>query len=186
MSTGWDLFGLQIASRFNSSSSSNNNTNHPAATQQPDVGKRLLAGTKHRRERGVARGDPTQIWLEPFRGDPLLAFNAKEVDVLISKATCSAAEVFALAMRELPHVRLVGEATCGTLSDEMIHRLPNGWRYSLSNELYLSPRGECFEAAGVQPDLEVSHGWGVGGGGGALLEYDRILEAALSTELVRE
>lgn len=88
-------------------------------------------------------------------------------------------------MRELPQVRLVGEATCGTLSDEMMHRLPNGWRYSLSNEIYLSPRGECFEVVGVPPDLQCAHCWGIGSVGvGSIMDmqgrlYDPILEAAL-------
>lgn len=138
---GWDLFGLQIAARFNVAAG------------------RVLAGTKQRRQRGKDVGIATDIWIEPGAVQGLTTFDAPAVDVLVSHATCSAAEVFALAMRELPHVRLVGERSCGTLSDEMFHALPNGWRFSLSNEVYRAPDGSCYEAAGLPVDVHVSHCW---------------------------
>lgn len=75
------------------------------------------------------------------------------VVVLTSSETASAAEVFALAMRSLPRVTLVGEATMGILSDQFSRSLPNGWKFSLSNEIYLAPNDELFEATGVPPDV---------------------------------
>ena len=75
------------------------------------------------------------------------------VAVLISSETASAAEVFTLAMRSLPHVTLVGQATMGIFSDELYRRLPNGWRFSLSNESYRAPDGTSFEATGIPPDI---------------------------------
>ena len=75
------------------------------------------------------------------------------VAVLISGETASAAEVFTLAMRSLPRVTLVGQATMGIFSDELYRRLPNGWRFSLSNESYRTPDGKSFEATGVPPDI---------------------------------
>jgi C-terminal processing protease CtpA/Prc len=41
----------------------------------------------------------------------------------------------------------------------MVHTLQNGWRYSLSNEVYTSPRGECFEKVGVPPDVKIDLKW---------------------------
>lgn len=75
------------------------------------------------------------------------------VAVLTSSETASAAEVFALAMRSLPQVTLVGEATMGIFSDEFYRSLPNGWEFSLSNEIYLAPNDELFEAGGVPPNV---------------------------------
>jgi hypothetical protein len=75
------------------------------------------------------------------------------VAVLTSNETASAAEVFALAMRSLPQVTLVGEATMGVFSDELYRSLPNGWKFNLSNEIYLAPNDESFEATGVPPNV---------------------------------
>ena len=77
------------------------------------------------------------------------------VAVLTSGETASAAEIFVMAMRALPHVTLIGEATEGILSDELYRTLPNGWEFSLSNEIYLAHDGVLFEAIGVPPDIEV-------------------------------
>ncbi len=79
------------------------------------------------------------------------------VYLLTSRNTVSAAETFALALRELPQVTLVGTRTYGSLSDSLPRLLPNGWLVSLSNEVYQSPRGEVFEAEGVPPDEEVAY-----------------------------
>ena len=71
----------------------------------------------------------------------------------MSSETASAAEVFALAMRSLPQVTLVGQATMGIFSDALYRTLPNRWNFSLSNEVYLTPSGESFEGTGVPPNV---------------------------------
>lgn len=76
----------------------------------------------------------------------------KPVVVLVSALTVSAGEVFALTMRSLPNVTVLGERTQGILSDNLFHQLPNGWEVSLSNEVYSSNDGECFEFVGVPPE----------------------------------
>ncbi|MBX2812517.1 MAG: S41 family peptidase [Myxococcales bacterium] len=95
-------------------------------------------------------------WLEPqdivISGKGNAAFTGP-VTVLTSRNTISAAETFALAMRELPNATLVGERTYGVFSDVLLRTLPNGWYVALSNEAYESPRGEIFEAQGVPPDV---------------------------------
>ena len=79
---------------------------------------------------------------------------AGPVAVLTSPSTFSAAEVLALALRALPQVKLIGEPSGGGLSDALPRRTPGGLRFTLSNEFYLSPRGEWFEGRGVPVDIE--------------------------------
>ena len=55
-------------------------------------------------------------------------------------------------MQAIPHVHLLGEATGGMLSDNLFHKLPNGWEVSLSNEVYLSSQGKSYESIGVEPE----------------------------------
>ncbi len=68
------------------------------------------------------------------------------VYLLTSNVTVSAAEIFAMAMRALPNVTHVGETTRGSLSDVLSMRLPNGWRVTLSNEVYLDSDGKPGKA----------------------------------------
>ena len=75
--------------------------------------------------------------------------------VLTSELTVSAAEVFAIAMRALPNVTHVGEATRGALSDALYKPLPNGWWISLSNEVYLDADGMAWEGRGIRPEVEI-------------------------------
>jgi hypothetical protein len=93
--------------------------------------------------------DPQTLTLTPSRGTRFL----KPVFLLTSSFTQSAGEVFALAMSALPTVRILGEPTQGILSDNLFHLLPSGWEVSLSNEVYESLDGRCYEAVGVPPNV---------------------------------
>lgn len=77
----------------------------------------------------------------------------KPVYLLTGERTASAAEVFALGMRCLPHVTSVGSTTLGILSDNLRKRLPNGWITSISNEIYSAPDGSVPERIGLVPDV---------------------------------
>jgi len=76
------------------------------------------------------------------------------VAVLTSTTTGSAAEVFALAMRERTNTYLIGERSAGGLSDQLPKSLPHGLFYTLSNEFYVSATGEVHEGLGVPVDIE--------------------------------
>jgi carboxyl-terminal processing protease len=80
----------------------------------------------------------------------------KEVVLLTSEFTASAAEIFAMAMGEMPHVTLIGEPTDGGHSDMLQGMLPNGFVFFLSNERYTANDGVCYEGAGVPPDIEIA------------------------------
>jgi hypothetical protein len=95
--------------------------------------------------------EPQPLILTPSPGPRFL----KPVYVLTSSFTQSAGEVFALAASAIPTVTLLGEPTQGILSDNLFHRLPSGWEVSLSNEVYETLDGLCFESVGVPPALEL-------------------------------
>ena len=77
------------------------------------------------------------------------------VAVLISDSVFSGGEAFALAIRELPHVTLIGDHTNGIFSYELEKKLPNGWKYTLSYQKYFSADMICYESKGVPADIEL-------------------------------
>jgi tetratricopeptide (TPR) repeat protein len=78
----------------------------------------------------------------------------KTTVLLTDRTSVSAAENFALAMRVLPHVTVVGDLTSGCFADMYGDLLPNGWRFSVSYKLFLDYNGFCWEGIGVPPDLK--------------------------------
>ena len=54
-----------------------------------------------------------------------------------------------------PHITRIGENTQGVYSDVLVRRLPNGWRFGLPNEVFLTEQGKHFEATGVPPDIRI-------------------------------
>jgi C-terminal processing protease CtpA/Prc len=60
----------------------------------------------------------------------------------------------ALLGRE-PRVTLIGLNTQGVFSDVLSRSLPNGWRFHLPNEIYLTADGQAFDGTGVPPDIRV-------------------------------
>ena len=73
----------------------------------------------------------------------------KPIILLTHRHSVSAADNFALAMRVMPHVTSVGEATSGCLADMRGDRLPNGWRFSVSYTLFVDQDGFCWEGIPV-------------------------------------
>lgn len=79
----------------------------------------------------------------------------ENIFVLTSVETASAAEIMSLTAREMPNVTLIGSATEGIFSDILEKKMPNGWEYGLSNEIYETMDGQDFENIGVPPDHEI-------------------------------
>lgn len=77
------------------------------------------------------------------------------VVLLTSSATGSGAEIFTMAMRELPQVTVMGTPTDGGLSDILGMTLPNGWKLGLSNQEYRTMDGSLFEGSGVPVDITI-------------------------------
>lgn len=67
----------------------------------------------------------------------------------------SAAETFTQALMDRkPKVIRVGETTQGVFSDVLGRTLPNGWRFGLANERFVTD-GRSFDNVGIAPDVAV-------------------------------
>ncbi|MFF0266728.1 S41 family peptidase [Kribbella sp. NPDC004536] len=74
--------------------------------------------------------------------------------LLTGGSQVSAGETFTMAMmNRTPRPIRVGENTQGVFSDTMDRTLPNGWKYILPNEEYLTARGTTYDGAGIPPDI---------------------------------
>jgi Peptidase family S41/Tricorn protease C1 domain len=74
---------------------------------------------------------------------------------LIGIDSVSAAETFtqALLLRR-PAVVRIGENTQGVFSDVLARNLPNGWRFGLPNERFVT-EGRSYDGPGIAPDIPV-------------------------------
>ncbi len=112
--------------------------------------KRLYMTTQIRR--GSSHDDflpPRYFYTEPNGPRQF----TKPIVLLIHRFSVSAADNFAMAMRTLPHVTLVGETTSGCQADQHGARLPNGWNFSVSYTLFVDQDGFSWEGIGIPPDL---------------------------------
>ncbi len=73
--------------------------------------------------------------------------------LLTCDSVFSGGEIFALAMKQLPNVTIIGDHTNGIFSYQLEKKLSNGWRYCLSYQKYFSPDMVCYEGKGVPPDI---------------------------------
>ncbi|PAW92566.1 hypothetical protein CKK33_03265 [Mucilaginibacter sp. MD40] len=129
---GDDKFSYEVAGRF---------------TAKPVVGH-----YKQERIAKTNRYTRLQKWMIKPKGN--YAFE-KPVIVLTNDKTVSAAEIFTLAMKQLPQVKTVGSHTEGNLSDMYSAELPNGWELTLSNQRYYSPKMIGYEGIGIPVDVQV-------------------------------
>lgn len=122
-----------------------------------------LTGTSYLGYKKIARNNktgplhftaPQEVWVTPAAGP---GFRGKVV-LLTGPDTVSAGETFAMAlMGREPHVTRIGQNTQGVFSDTLNRRLPNGWRFRLPNEVYLTAGGEAFDGAGIPPEIRVPY-----------------------------
>jgi C-terminal processing protease CtpA/Prc len=74
---------------------------------------------------------------------------------LIGVQSVSAAETFTQALLNRPlKVTRIGENTQGVFSDVLGRRLPNGWRFLLPNERFIT-NGKSYDIVGIAPDIVV-------------------------------
>ena len=79
------------------------------------------------------------------------------IALLTHDASFSAADVFAMLMTDLPHATLIGEPTNGIFSNMLERKLPNGWKYTLSHQVYYSADMTCYEGKGIPVDMELKN-----------------------------
>ncbi len=103
----------------------------------------------HRRTKiGPGEDDltPLKTWHIKPQGE---AQFTKPITLLTCDSVFSGGEVFALAIKQLPYVTIIGDHTNGIFSYELEKKLPNGWWYCLSYQKYFSAEMVCYEGKGV-------------------------------------
>jgi carboxyl-terminal processing protease len=128
---GQDAVSLEILKRFND--------------------KKTKIAT-HKAKLGAGFSPVQSIFLEP-QDKPY----TKPVFVLTSRQSASATDLLALATLPLNHVKRIGSRTNGAISTALEKRLPNGWYFSISNEMYFDTNGICYENTGVPVDYEMNY-----------------------------
>ena len=109
----------------------------------------------HRRTKiGPGKDDftPLRTWYLAPQGDRCFT---GPIVLLTNDSVFSGGEAFALAIRELPHVTIMGDRTNGIFSYTLDKTLPNGWDYCLSCQVYYSADMVCYEGIGVPVDIEL-------------------------------
>jgi C-terminal processing protease CtpA/Prc len=109
----------------------------------------------HRRTKigpGGGAFTPLRTWRIEPEGD---ARFTRPIVLLTCDAVFSGAEVFALAIRQVPYVTVLGDHTNGIFSYQLEKKLPNGWEYCLSYQQYFSADMVCYEGKGVPADIEL-------------------------------
>lgn len=84
-------------------------------------------------------------------------FRGRPVVVLMDGGCFSATDVFLSALKGLPGVVLVGEASSGGSARAQVVELPaSGLKARFASMASFQASGELFDARGVQPNVEVT------------------------------
>jgi len=131
---GNDEFSYEVAARF--------------------ARRKIIGMYKKTRQRGGGYEDfgNAEKWLLEPKGKYQFF---KPVVLLTNDKTVSAGDVFAMIMKALPQVRIVGSNSRGIYSDMYGFTLPNGWMISLSNQRYYNNKMQCYEGSGTPANIRV-------------------------------
>lgn len=114
--------------------------------------KKRVGHYKKTRIKGTNEFTKLETWyLKPLGENQF----AKPIVLLTSDLTASAAEIFVIAMKELPNVTVIGDNTQGILSDMFVFSLPNDWVVTLSHQQYYSSTMLSYEEIGIEPDYKI-------------------------------
>jgi C-terminal processing protease CtpA/Prc len=91
----------------------------------------------------------SEIYVKP-NPDPILQYDGKII-LITSEIT---PDIVPLTMAQLPQVTLLGHNSFGHF-DGTYYELPNGWYFSVNNEVHRAPDGTSYEGTGVPPDILV-------------------------------
>lgn len=128
---GQDVVALNILSHFNKN-------------------RKLIASKKAKHGNGFSK--KTSIYLESVK-KPF----TKPIYLLTSQQSASATDMMALSSMELNNLKRIGSHTNGAISDALEKTLPNGWYFSLSNEIYSDVNDNYYENIGIPVDFELNY-----------------------------
>lgn len=130
---GSDALAMQVAARF------------------ADISRVV---TYHQYRDGPRHGDFTPV--TPRRLEPRGAWRfTRPVILLVGRGSWSSTESFVSAMRELPHVTVVGDTTGGGSGNPALYALRAGWGVSVSRWVEYTAQMEIIEGRGIAPDVAV-------------------------------
>ena len=84
---------------------------------------------------------------------------SKEVILLISPETFSAAEDFSVAFKYMKRGKVIGEPTGGSTGQPLTFNLPGGGKVIVCTKRDTYPDGKDFVGIGVLPDVKVAQSW---------------------------
>lgn len=128
---GQDVVSLEILRHFNSN-------------------RIQIASKKARHNDGYTNKTP--IYLESAKSP-----YTNPVFLLTSQQSASATDMMALASMEIPRIKRIGSHTNGAISDALQKTLPNGWYFSLSNEVYTDNDGKHYENIGIPVNVDLNY-----------------------------
>lgn len=64
-------------------------------------------------------------------------------------------KLIAMAMREIPHVKIVGDYTSGAYADSEWRMLPCGWNLCIPYSIHTDKNEFCWEGIGIPPDYRL-------------------------------
>lgn len=131
---GWDKSAYAIANRF--------------------VSKKQIGHYTKERKKGKAEFKKLKTWTLKPKGK--IQFN-KQIIILTSDLTASAAEVFILALGQLPNVTIIGDTTEGIFSDMHYFKMPNNWIVTLSHIQFFSAKMVNYEDVGIEPSIQIKN-----------------------------
>lgn len=80
-----------------------------------------------------------------------------KLHILQSHWSASATEILLLASLSLENVRRIGSPSEGIFSDILDKKLPNGWEYGLSNQVYQDNEGISYETKGIPVHIDLDY-----------------------------
>ncbi|TSE06915.1 S41 family peptidase [Aquimarina algiphila] len=80
-----------------------------------------------------------------------------KVVLLMGSQTGSSAEAMVLGSLGFKNIIRIGSNTMGIFSDVLQKKLPNGWSFGLSNEIYESSNNKNYEYVGITPDFLIPY-----------------------------
>ena len=128
---GQDVVALEILKRFNAN-------------------RKQIASKKARHYDGFTKKTP--IYLDSTKNP-----YTKPVYLLTSQQSASATDMMSLSSMELNQLKRIGSHTNGAISDALQKTLPNGWHFSLSNEIYTDNNDKHYENIGIPVDFELNY-----------------------------